>query len=243
MLSRSLVMLTLAALPLGAQVWRVSLTPFAGGALTSPLYERSARDAGGTRRRRLDLDDAAVAGARVEVRVGPRWLLFAEGAYGRTEADYLDSNVAVPGSTDLSIRSELRYAEASTTELALGLGRRFALAESRLELGLGAGASLRRFGLEQRGPLCYAAVDFSCREPDPWEDHYWVPGVAGSVALRLALTPTVGIEGRSLLSAGSANVRALGETCYGPGDGPAPCAARSRRVLGAQLSLGISVRR
>lgn len=252
------VALVLVPSALAAQAWHFSVAPFVGRTMSSPIAEPVARvvypspGGGGqwttyTNVRRLELRDATVAGARVERRFGRAWTAFAEGAYGRTELDWLEITSIVGSGPESLSSSEMRRTtrDASTATLSLGAGRQFTLWRPELELGLGAAASVQRFDLDRwPGMNCPTADSTQC-EADPWDETYVAPGGAGSLSLRWALRPSLGLEARSLLTAVRA---AVGDLRNCPaildlGGASASCSGSRSWVRAAQLSLGLSVRR
>lgn len=118
---------------LGAQGWRLSVTPFAGRAGSGPLFDHHVRRTepwpGGegqevttTMERRLSLADFTVAGARLEYRPRRTAAVFVEGSYGKSQMRWLDHYSAVgsgafPIGTEQTVRREHG---ASLAELALG---------------------------------------------------------------------------------------------------------------------------
>lgn len=238
--------------PAAAQGSRVSLAPFVGRAMVSPIFDHTSRailnypvDGGQqvteSRAQELEVRDATVFGARLEARVVRGWNAFVEGARGRTRFDWFDSlSVVGSGTSPIAMMHVSRYTGRATIEhLALGLGRRFAPWRPEVEMGAGAGWTLQSFELEKYDVVCTPSVGFECPPgAGPWEKRYVSPGAAGSLSLRWAMRPWAGLEARSTFTAVRTDVEKLTNGCA-RADVSTPCQVW---VRGVQLAVGLSVR-
>lgn len=159
-------------------------------------------------RTRLSLTGARATGARVAVRVAPRWSVYADGAYGGTEYGYLRQSGTYLGG-ELGNGSETRASEsASITRVALGVSRRFAVRPTS-EVEVGVGGAFSRLELERH--LCSpgSAYDPLCGVLFPegvkWETRYDLPGAAATLVLRQRILGRIALEGRTDYSVGRAD--------------------------------------